>query len=117
LPSEHTVQTVVGADIFADISILNFPSCSVDEIRSHHVFEHFNRSVALALLCKWHQWLKIGGTLIVETPDFEASINSLVSSRYNYHQKQVIIRHIFGSHENYWAIHCDGGTKKSFTIF
>lgn len=59
-PSEHTVQTKTGADIFADITTLNFPTHSVDEIRLHHVFEHFDRATALALLIKWHSCLKIG---------------------------------------------------------
>src|SRR3990172_7747840 len=41
--SEHTVQERAAADIFGDITTLVFPSQSIDEIRSHHTFEHFNR--------------------------------------------------------------------------
>ena len=112
--SEHTVQKSSGADIYDDITQLCIPQNYVDEIRSHHVFEHFMRQSALALLCQWHQWLKVGGTLVIETPDFGASIVQLQDSRYSYHEKQVIMRHVFGSHEAHWAIHCDGWYKEKF---
>lgn len=112
--SEHTVQTRQGADAFADITKIAFPSESVDEVRSHHTFEHFDRQAALALLCKWHDWLKVGGTLVIETPDFEGSMQLLMNSRYSYTQKQSIMRHVFGSHEAHWAMHYDGWYKDKF---
>jgi len=113
-PSKHTAQTTVGADVFADIVSLNFPDNSVDEIRSHHVFEHFDRQTALALLCKWHKWLKIGGKLVIETPDFEASVKLFVGSQLSYSKKQAVLRHIFGSHEAGWALHYDGWYEEKF---
>jgi predicted SAM-dependent methyltransferase len=113
-PSEHTIQTKCAADVFAEIVTLDFPPQSVDEIRSHHVFEHFDRATALALLCKWYSWLKVGGTLIIETPDFEESYKLLSNQAYTYCQKQVVVRHIFGSHEAHWAIHKDGWYQDKF---
>jgi len=113
-PSEHTVQVSQGADVFGDITQLNFPAQSVDEIRLHHVFEHFERPVAMALLCKWYQWLKIGGKICLETPDIEASIGQLCGQEYSYKQKQSVLRHIFGSHEAGWAVHKDGWYKERF---
>jgi len=106
-PSEHTVQTKTAADIFADITTLDFPEQSVDEIRLHHVFEHFNRPKALALLIKWHEWLKIEGKLHIETPDIVGCAKLLVSNL-PYRMKQAILRHCFGSHEADWAYHLDG---------
>jgi predicted SAM-dependent methyltransferase len=106
--SEHTVQTRPGADYFADITRLTFPDGSVDEIRSHHFFEHFERAQALAMLCTWHRWLKPNGLLIIETPDFEESIKLFTSGTCNYEQKQIILRHLYGSQEAFWAIHYDG---------
>lgn len=114
-PSEHTVQTVSPADVYADITKLIAQEQSVDEIRSHHLFEHFDRSMALSLLCKWHLWLKPGGTLVIETPDFEETAKIVLSSSYSYAQKQISMRHIFGSHEAHWAIHCDGWYQEKFT--
>jgi len=113
-PSEHTVQANSVADVFADLNTLSFPQFSIDEVRSHHVLEHFDRSTALALLCKWHHWLKVGGTILVETPDFDQCIKMLNSSSYTYEQKQVTLRHVFGSHEAKWAIHCDGWYEEKF---
>lgn len=113
-PANHTVQEKVAADMFADLRELTFPTESVDQVRSHHVFEHFDRQTALAFLCKWNQWLKVGGHLIIETPDFQASMEMLLSPEYTYLQKQGILRHVFGSHEASWAIHCDGWYKDKF---
>lgn len=112
---EHTVQQSSGADISADLTTLILDEQSVDEIRSHHVFEHFDRQTALALLCSWHRALKIGGTLIIETPDFEESAKLvLFNKELSYQEKQAIMRHIFGSHEAHWAIHCDGWYQEKF---
>lgn len=113
-PSEHTVQTTSGADAFANITELQFPSCTVDEVRSHHVFEHFTRQETLAMLCAWHTWLKVDGLLVIETPDFEAAIHQLTSNEYDYETKQAIMRHVFGSHEARWAIHCDGWYREKY---
>lgn len=107
-PSEHTIQTKTGADVYADIRKLTFAKNSIREFRSHHFFEHFNRQDALALLCIWHYALEDGGILTIETPDFEQSIQMLLDNKYSYQDKQVIIRHIFGSHEAFWAVHYDG---------
>lgn len=112
--TEHTVQKQIAADMNADITALSLPSLSINEVRSHHVFEHFSRSVALALLCNWHQWLEVGGTLVIETPDFERSMKILESEDYSYVQKQSTMRHIFGSHEAHWAVHWDGWYAQKF---
>jgi predicted SAM-dependent methyltransferase len=44
--SEHSVQDKSVADIQADITQLSYPASSIDEVRLHHVFEHFPRPVA-----------------------------------------------------------------------
>ena len=113
-PAKHTVQKKTVADLFADVITLSFPDNSVDEVRIHHVFEHFDRPTAIALLCRWHQWLKIGGIVHIETPDFEASMTLMSSSEYSYVQKQSVMRHLFGSHEADWAIHMDGWYREKY---
>lgn len=112
--SEHTVQKQIAADVHTDISQLTLPQETVKEIRSHHMFEHFSRSVALALLCKWHTWLEIDGDLVIETPDFERSMHIFMSDAYSYVQKQSTLRHVFGSHEAHWAVHWDGWYAQKF---
>lgn len=106
-PQEHTLQSHAVADVFADITTLAFPPQTVDEIRMHHVFEHFERATALALLLNWQSWLKLGGVLHIETPDILGCAR-LLTSRASYSVKQAVLRHAFGSHEAAWAYHYDG---------
>ena len=114
-PSEHTVQIEIKVDRYADILKLWYPKNSVDEIRLHHVFEHFPRQIALALLCRWNDWLVTGGLLWIETPDVMASARALASPFTSENTRQQILRHLFGSHEAQWAAHWDGWYKSRFT--
>jgi len=104
-PSEHNVMNV-AADIFANITELDFPPHSVDEIRLHHVFEHFNRVTALAMLIRWHTWLKIDGRLHLETPDLMGSAKTLLSDS-SWKTKAGVVRHIAGDQSAAWAYHID----------
>jgi len=114
-PKQHPLQSKSGADFWANITHLSFPQRTVTEVRSHHTFEHFNRPVALALLAGWSYWLRDNGTIVIETPDFQESIKQLVSNDYSYGEKQIIMRHVFGSHEASWANHYDGWYDEKFT--
>jgi len=103
-PSEHMVDPPI-ADAYADIvEDLDFPSDTVDEIRLHHVFEHFDRIIALVLLVRWHSWLKVDGILKIETPDVIESAKQL-SSDIDYKQKMAIIRHLEGDQSANWGVH------------
>ena len=113
-PSEHTVQADLSADLYCDLAKMQRPRGSASEIRLHHVFEHFPRTTALALLCRWREWLVPGGTLRIETPDVQASAWLLLSPFTGYSGKQEVIRHLFGSHESHWAVHWDGWYGKRF---
>ena len=57
-PSKHSIANV-KADIYGDLITVSLDPC--EEIRSHHVFEHFNYMESLALLVKWTRALKIEG--------------------------------------------------------
>lgn len=112
LPSpSHTVEPV-KADIYADVRTISYDPGAIDEIRSHHLLEHFSRQEALLLVARWHKWLKIGGTLVVETPDFEESAKKFVQSKIE--DQFVLARHIFGSHEADWAYHKDFWSQSKF---
>lgn len=102
---EHNVMKV-KADYTADITQLDFPPQSVDEIRLHHVFEHFNRVTALAMLIKWQQWLKIGGKLHIETPDLMGSAE-ILTSNLPWNVKMGAVRHLAGDQAASWAYHVD----------
>jgi predicted SAM-dependent methyltransferase len=104
-PTEHNVMQV-KADIFTDIIAMRLPRNSVDEIRLHHVFEHFSRVTALAMLVKWHSWLKVGGKLHIETPDLMGSARNLVANT-NWRVKMGTVRHLTGDQAAGWAYHVE----------
>jgi predicted SAM-dependent methyltransferase len=70
LISEHGVQEMSMAEIQTDITKLSYPPSTIDEIRFHHVFEHFTRPIACAHIVVWRNWLKPDGILHIEVPDF-----------------------------------------------
>lgn len=109
-PEIHSVQQRSPADMYADILQLKYPPGSIDEIRLHHVFEHFTRPVACALLVAWHFWLKKGGVLHLEVPDFTRTAAIILNPLTPASAKTIAMRHLFGSHEAPWAVHCEGYT-------
>lgn len=111
-PEEHTAEKV-KADVYADVRNLKYEPDSVQEIRSHHLLEHFSRQEALLLLARWHKWLKVGGLLVAETPDFEESAGKFMNGK-NIDDKFALARHIFGSHEAQWAYHKDFWSEEKF---
>ncbi|MFZ5437835.1 MAG: class I SAM-dependent methyltransferase [Patescibacteria group bacterium] len=109
----HTVQTKSVADKYADITKLKFKNDSINEVRLHHVFEHFSRAQAIALLLSWRSWLTKDGIVRVEVPDFNRCAKVVLSPFSKLRQKNVALRHIFGSQEQFWAIHFDGYSKNN----
>jgi SAM-dependent methyltransferase len=95
-----------GADVLAHIPDMRLPRESVDEIRLHHVFEHFGRVMALALLVRWHEWLRPGGRLVIETPDLAGSARTLLSDE-PLATKLGVVRHLAGDQAAPWAYHVD----------
>lgn len=110
-----TEQSVIKtkADVFSNMHDLSYPEGSVDEIRSHHLFEHFSRAEALKLLTRWRSWLKPDGVLVIETPDFTTSASFFLASA-SRKRKYQLSRHIFGSEEAGWATHKDFWDKEKF---
>lgn len=108
--SEHSVQQKSIADLEADILGLQYAPESVQEVRLHHVFEHFPRPVACGLVCGWHSWLRPEGMLHLEVPDFRKTARVMLNPFTSFAKKAVAERHLFGSHEAPWAVHCEGYT-------
>lgn len=109
--SEHSVAKP-KTDLIADFRNLQYEPGSVDEVRCHHVFEHFTRAQALKLLLQWREWLAVGGTLHIETPDFDTGIWYYAFSGYK--TRMEVGRHLFGSQEAAWALHLDFWGKRKF---
>ncbi|MBU0568950.1 MAG: hypothetical protein ABII99_02405 [Patescibacteria group bacterium] len=108
----HTIQNKSVADKYANIFELKYKKDSIEEIRLHHVFEHFERSIALGLIAGWRSWLKKDGILRIEVPDFDRSIGRVLNFFSDERAKCVALRHIFGSQEASWAKHCEGWSPK-----
>ncbi len=112
---EHPIQDKSVADEHANILTLNYSPETIDEVRLHHVFEHFSRPIACALVVSWYSWLKPNGIIHIEVPDLFKMIILIVNPISSYKTKSKAIRHIFGSHEADWAIHFEGYTSKSLS--
>jgi predicted SAM-dependent methyltransferase len=112
---EHSVQNTSVADKQIDLLKLKYPENSVEEIKIRHVFEHFTRPVACSLISKWHIWLKAGGFLHIEVPNFERTSKVVSNPSATDRKKLLALRHIFGSHEAWWANHYEGYTPKSLS--
>lgn len=105
--ASHSVQKKDVADVHVDILELRYPAESVEEVRLHHVFEHITRPVSCALLASWHSWLEPYGTIRLEVPDFQKMAIELLNPLAPFKRRAVAERHIFGSHEAFWAVHCE----------
>lgn len=110
----HSVQTKSIADEQKDILKLSYKPESIEEIRLHHLFEHFPRTTYLALLVSWRQWLSENGVLHIEVPDFEKMAKIAISRFSDKKAKRVALRHIFGSNEESWAVHYEGWSEELF---
>jgi len=114
--TEHTLQKSSKADLITDITKLCYQHGVIDEIRLHHVFEHFRRPDAAALIATWNTWLKINGKIVLEVPDLKATAK-IISNPFSSIKKRAIAeRHIFGSHEAGWAAHYEGYSKELLSL-
>lgn len=109
---EHTVMKP-KVDEYGDVRTLSYPEGSIEEVRSHHLFEHFSRAEALALLARWRRWLKPDGVLTIETPDFATSAAFFLNTT-SMKRKFQLARHMLGSQEAGWALHKDYWDKQKF---
>lgn len=110
--SEHSVQQTSVADQFANLLELKYQASTIQEVRLHHVFEHFTKAQACALLASWNSWLNIDGVIHIEVPDFEETARAVLDGIAGNQAQSVGLRHIFGSQEAHWAIHYEGYTAK-----
>lgn len=113
-PSDKHQVMRPAVDHEADILKLCCTDNTVDEIRLHHVFEHFNRVQALALLIRWHRWLKMGGRLRIETPDLMGCAQVLMSASISPKTRMGIVRHLVGDQADIWAYHVDQWYEERF---
>ncbi len=63
-----------ATDLVCDITKLPYPNGSVGLIETYHVIEHLSRHDLPKALKEWYRVLLPGGKLIIECPDFDASV-------------------------------------------
>jgi GT2 family glycosyltransferase len=70
----------VNPDIVADVLHLPYEPGTVDEIYCGHLLEHLTWEEGQAALRHWHSLLKIGGTIMITTPDFDVLVKQYLEN-------------------------------------
>ena len=81
-----------ATDLVCDITKLPYPNGSVERIEIYHVIEHLSVRVFEKALGHWHAILVEGGRLVIECPDFDATLREYLDG------KEERIHNIFGLH-------------------
>ena len=82
------------ADTLMSVEDLAFPSNSVEVIEACQLIEHLGYFHTISALGEWFRVLKPGGTLLIETPDLESSMQQYL--RGDHDAKKEILTWIYG---------------------
>jgi len=82
------------ADVLMSVEDLAFPSNSVDGIEACHLIEHLGYYHTISALGEWFRVLRPGSTLLIETPDLEASMQQYLHG--NHTVKKEILTWMYG---------------------
>ena len=93
-------------DYLGDFREMEFED--IEAIRAHHILEHFGRDEGVEVLKLWYSWLKKGGTLLIEVPDFEEICKNFDKDKY------WMTRHAFGAQDAEHNYHRDGWYREKF---
>ena len=99
------IEAYANPDFLGDFRTMSFSD--VEEIQSHHLLEHFGREEAIKVLELWKSWLKVGGKLVVTTPDFEGICEEFGKVK-DPKRMYWLCRHAYGSQEADWSYHRNG---------
>jgi predicted SAM-dependent methyltransferase len=105
------IEPYANPDYLGDFRTMTFEN--IDEIRSHHLLEHFDRFEAWDVLKLWASWLKKGGVLLIETPDLEGICEEFLKRKHP-RNRYWLSRHLYGSQEKEWAFHKDAWWEDKF---
>ncbi len=82
------------ADTLMSVEDLAFPSNTIDAIEACHLIEHLGYLHTISALAEWFRVLKPGGTLLIETPDFESSMKQYLHGGHD--TKKELLTWIYG---------------------
>ena len=106
------VESYANPDYLGDFRTMDFTD--VEEIRSHHLLEHFDRKEVIEVLKLWHKWLKPRGTIVIETPDVEQICYFFTHPTKCWANRETLVRALYGSQEAGWAYHKDGWYEEKY---
>jgi predicted SAM-dependent methyltransferase/tetratricopeptide (TPR) repeat protein len=93
-----------AVDLLCDSRRLPFAAGAVARIETYHMIEHLPRHDFLEALFEWNRVLEEGGTLMIECPDFDATVREYVDG------KKFRINNIFGLQRHPGDFHLFGYT-------
>lgn len=93
-----------AVDLLCDSRRLPLAAGSVSRIETYHMIEHLPRHDFLEALFEWNRVLEEGGELIIECPDFDATVKEYVEG------KRFRINNIFGLQRHPGDYHLFGYT-------
>lgn len=82
-PSFSNCDSEGRCDKVTDVTKLDYPDNSVDEIYAIHLFEHISRLDAETTLREWRRVLKPGGKLVLELPCLDKMAQMIVDGEEN----------------------------------
>lgn len=107
------IEESAKPDILGDFRTMSFDN--LDEVMALHVLEHFDRREGLEVLKQWHSWLRVGGRLIVETPDLERICQFFTTRPERlWANREYLNFALYGSQGEEWAYHKDGWWKEKY---
>lgn len=107
------IEASAKPDILGDFRTMEF--FDIEEIIALHILEHFSREEGLEVLKQWYSWLRVGGKLIVETPDLERICQFFTTRPERLWANREYLNYaLYGSQEASWAFHKDGYWREKF---
>jgi predicted SAM-dependent methyltransferase len=87
-------QVRPAADLVADVTKLDYPENSIDEIYLNAVFEHLWKEDHVPVCTAWRKMLKPGGVLAIDSlPDFDRIAKAYVN------KERGIVESVFGLYD------------------
>jgi predicted SAM-dependent methyltransferase/tetratricopeptide (TPR) repeat protein/SAM-dependent methyltransferase len=93
-----------AVDLLCDSRRLPFAAGAVSRIETYHMIEHLPRHDFIEALFEWNRVLEEGGAVIIECPDFDATVREYVEG------KKFRINNIFGLQRHLGDYHLFGYT-------
>lgn len=99
-----------AADLLADVLTLPFRDGSVDVVEADQLLEHFDVVHSRIVLWECHRVLAEDGIMVIETPDLQKAVGSLLSAKPSRHESEL--QWIYGL-DSPGLQHRTGFTRKS----